>query len=43
MRKTVKIAIVASALFLALGAIVFVYANSQYGLMATDDGQQMVM
>jgi hypothetical protein len=40
MRKTLKIATVAAILFLALGAIVFVYANSQNNLNTTDNELQ---
>ena len=38
-----KIAAVAAALFLALGAVVFVYANQQTSLKANDDQQIMGM
>ncbi len=40
MRKALKIATVAAILFLALGAIVFVYANSQNSLKTTDSELQ---
>ena len=40
MRKSLKIATVATVLFLALGAIVFVYANSQNGFNANGDEQK---
>ncbi|MCJ7634750.1 hypothetical protein MUP77_20460 [Candidatus Bathyarchaeota archaeon] len=43
MRKTLKIATVAAVLFLALGAIVFVYANSQNNLNTTDNELQTTM
>src|SRR4030042_5620376 len=43
MRKSVKIAAVAAALFLALGAVVFVYANQQNSFEANDDQQIMGM
>lgn len=43
MRKSLKIAAVAAALFLALGAVVFVYANQQNSLKANDDQQIMGM
>jgi len=39
MRKSLKIATVAVALFLALGAVVFVYANQQNSFKANDDEQ----
>ena len=39
MRKSLKIATVAAVLFLALGAVVFVYASSQNGLKANADEQ----
>ena len=43
MRKTLKIATVAAILFLALGAIVFVYANSQNNLNTTDNELRATM
>ena len=43
MRKTLKIAAVAAAMFLVLGAVVFVYANQQNSLKANDDQQIMGM
>jgi len=43
MRKSLKIAAVAAALFLALGAVVFVYANQQNSFKANDDQQIMGM
>lgn len=43
MRKSLKIAAVAVALFLALGAVVFVYANQQNSFKANDDQQIMGM
>lgn len=42
MRKSLKIVTVAAVLFLALGAIVFVYANSQNGFNATGDVQKQM-
>jgi hypothetical protein len=42
MRKSLKIVTVAAVLFLALGAIVFVYANSQNSLNASYDEQQQI-
>src|SRR4030043_1762743 len=38
MRKSVKIAAVAAALFLALGAVVFVYANQQNATLSDVQG-----
>jgi hypothetical protein len=43
MRKSLKIAAVAAVLFLAVGAVVFVYASSQNSFKASDDEQQMGM
>jgi len=43
MRKSLKIAAVATVLFLALGAIVFVYANSQNRLAANEEQEQTMM
>ncbi len=43
MRKSLKIATVVAALFLALGAVVFVYANQQNSFNANDDQQIMGM
>ena len=43
MRKSLKMATVAAVLFLALGAIVFVYANSQSNLNTTDNELQATM
>ena len=43
MRKSLKIAAVAAVVFLALGAVVFVYASSQNSFKANDDEQQMGM
>jgi hypothetical protein len=40
LKKTLKIATVAAILFLALGAIAFVYANSQKNLNTTDNELQ---
>lgn len=43
MNKSLKIAAVAAVLFLALGAVVFVYANSQNGLMINADDERTSM
>ena len=43
MRKSLKIAAVATVLFLALGAVVFVYANSQNRLAANEEQEQTMM
>ncbi len=42
MKKILKIAAVATVLFLALGAIVFVYASSQNSLSANDNTQNQI-
>ena len=42
MRKSLKIATVAAVLFLALGAVVFVYASSQNALKANYDERQQI-
>jgi hypothetical protein len=42
MRKSLKIVALATVLFLALGAVVFVYANSQNSLNASYDEQQQI-
>jgi hypothetical protein len=42
MRTSLKIASVATVLFLALGAVVFVYANSQNNLNTTASEQQQI-
>jgi len=42
MRKSLKIASVAAVLFLALGAVVLVYANSQNSLNASYDEQRQI-
>jgi hypothetical protein len=43
LRKNLKIAAVAATLFVALGAIAFVYASSQSSATANDDVRQMGM
>jgi hypothetical protein len=42
MKKSMKIAAVAAVLFLALGAVVLVYAGSQNSLKANDDEQNLI-